>query len=88
MDSQRISLASTRHPDALAGQAKTTRKVVGDPKELERELTSSVSPRVAGQAYLPREASVCPLRARKDYVRCGGGNSNGRQQIHLDSLIS
>jgi hypothetical protein len=75
---RRISLASTRHPDALTGQAEIACEVVGNPKELDRHLASRVPPRVAGQARLPRETAVRPLRTRKDHIR-GGGMSLSRR---------
>ncbi len=50
-------------------QAELAREVVGDPKECERELTSSASSCIAGQARLPREPHVSTLRAGKDHLR-------------------
>lgn len=76
--------------DALAGQTEIACEVVGNPKELDRHRASGVSPRVAGQARLPRETAVRPLRTRKDHL-CGAEMSLKRwgqkRQIHLDPLV-
>jgi hypothetical protein len=71
-------------------QAEIAREVVGNPKELDRDLTRSVSPCMASQPCLPRETRMSALRARKDHA-CVPGRSGGwwdGGQTHLDALMA
>jgi hypothetical protein len=68
MGSQRISPANARHPEAFAEQAEIACKVVGDPKELDRDLARSVSPCIASYTRLPQETGVPAARAKRSQL--------------------
>lgn len=62
--------------------------VCRDSEEFDCYLTSRWRARVAREPLRPREASVGTLRAGKDYLFWGGRSWGGRQEAHLDALVS
>src|SRR5437899_9852657 len=56
-----------------------------DAEELDSDLTSRWSTRIASEPLLPGEARVCSLRAGKDHLRFGWRSCGWGQQAHLDT---
>src|SRR5712691_4314048 len=59
-----------------------------DAEQLDRDLASRWSTRIASQSLCPREAIVRSLRTGKDHFREAGRSCGGRWQAHLDALVS
>ena len=59
-----------------------------DAEQLDRDLSSRWSTRIASQPLCPREARVGTLRAGKDHLRFVRRSGGGRRQAHLDALVS
>ena len=59
-----------------------------DAEQLDRDVVSRWSTRIASQPLCPREAIVRSLRAGKDHFRFAWRSCGGRRQAHLDALVS
>ena len=59
-----------------------------DAEQLDRDLSSRWSTRIASQPLCPREARVGTLRAGKDHFRFAWRGCGGRWWAHLDALVS
>ena len=59
-----------------------------DAEQLDRDLASRWSTRIASQPLCPREARVRALRMGKDLFRIAWRSGGGRWQAHLDTLVS
>ena len=57
-------------------------------EQLDRDLTSRWSTRIASQSLCPREARVRSLRTGEDHFREAGRSCGRRWQAHLDALVS
>jgi hypothetical protein len=79
----------------VAGQAALSRrqtersgKDFWDAEQLNRDVASRWSTRIASEPLCPREARVRSLRAGKDHFRFRWRSGGGRRQAHLDPLVS
>ena len=63
-------------------------KDVWDAEQLDRDLASRWSTRIANEPLCPREARVRSLRAGKDHFHFAWRSCGGRRQAHLDALVS
>ena len=59
-----------------------------DAEQLDRDVASRGSTRIASQPLCPREARVRSLRTGKDHFREASRSCGGRRQAHLDVLVS
>jgi hypothetical protein len=63
-------------------------KAFWDAEQSDRHLARCWDSRIASEPLCPPEASMGPLRARKDHFRFGWQGCSGRLQAHLDALVS
>jgi len=84
-----------RRRNTVAAQAVLSRrqpergsKDCWDAEQLDRDLASRWSTRIASEPLCPREARAGTLRAGKDHFRFAWQSCGGRRQAHLDALVS
>jgi len=62
-------------------------KVFWDAEQLDRDLASRWSTRIANEPLFPREARVRSLRAGKDHFRAAKRSCGWGRQAHLNALV-
>ena len=74
---------------AMLSRCQTERggKGVWDAEQLDRDLASRWSTRIANEPLFPREAIVRSLRAGKDHFRFAWRSCGWGRQAHLNALV-
>jgi hypothetical protein len=70
------------------GEANQLSKIIGNPEEVDDDLTSCRVSGIPSEACLPRETGMRSLRTGKNHIRWDGPLRRRRRQVHLNSLIS